>query len=189
MEEEIERYRAGLFQALELTEAIPWEPYLDSFAARETALQSTSVVTQGSPCPTNAMIHENKAEKIMHPRRPLNLNVEQRCVAVINQMALTQTPIELSEDESDLASRLIAAVNVTAEDFNGDGLFVRPKDSVSVCMDEDRAVFAVSTEDRGPIITKEILAKRWGIGLNTAHRALTAMTQVGIQRVLHPIEW
>jgi acyl dehydratase len=84
-------------------------------------------------------------------------------------MALTQTPIELSEDESDLASRLIAAVNVPFEDFNGDGLFIRPKDSVSTCTEEDRVVFAMSTEDRGPIITKEILAKRWGIGLNTAH--------------------
>jgi hypothetical protein len=116
------------------------------------------------------MIHENKAEEMMHPRRLLNLNAEQRCVAVVNWMALTQTPIELSEDESNLASRLIAAVKVPSEDFNGDGLFLlRPKDLVSTCREEDRAVFAMSTKDWGPIITKEILAKRWGIGLNTAH--------------------
>ena len=133
--------------------------------------------------------HEDKAEEIMQPRRPLNLNAEQRCVAVVNRMASSLTPIEfLSEDDSDLASRLIAAVNVTVEDFNGDGLFERPKDSVSTCTDEDRAVFAMSTEDRGPVITKEILAKRWGIGLNTAHRTLTATTQIGIRKVLHPVE-
>jgi hypothetical protein len=83
------------------------------------------------------MIHENKAEEIMHPQRPLNLTAEQRCVMVVNWMALTQTPIELSEDESDLASRLIAAVNVPSEDFNGDSLFERPKDSVSTCTEED----------------------------------------------------
>jgi hypothetical protein len=88
----------------------------------------------------------------------------------MNRMALTQTPIELSdEDESDLASRLIAAVNVPSEDFNGHGLFIRPKDSVSTCTAEDRVVFAMSTKDWGPIITKEILVKRWRIGLNAAH--------------------
>jgi hypothetical protein len=38
------------------------------------------------------------------------------------------------------------------------------------------------------VITKEILAKRWGIGLDTAHRTLTATTQAGIRRVLHPVE-
>jgi hypothetical protein len=46
----------------------------------------------------------------------------------------------------------------------------------------------MSTLERGPIITKEILAKRWDIGLDTAHRTLTATTQQGIRRVLHPVE-
>jgi transposase len=46
----------------------------------------------------------------------------------------------------------------------------------------------MSSAQRGPVITKEILARRWGIGLDTAHRTLTATTQVGIRRVLHPVE-
>ena len=46
----------------------------------------------------------------------------------------------------------------------------------------------MNSKARGPVITKEILAKRWGIGLDTAHRTLTATTQSGIRRVLHPVE-
>ena len=46
----------------------------------------------------------------------------------------------------------------------------------------------MSLKARGPVITKEILAKRWGIGLDTAHQTLTAMMQSGIRRVLHPVE-
>jgi hypothetical protein len=54
--------------------------------------------------------------------------------------------------------------------------------------EEDQTVFALSTKERDPVITKEILSKRWGIGLDTAHSILVAMTQSGIRRILQPIE-
>ena len=91
-------------------------------------------------------------------------------------------------DEVNLVTRLIAAVSVTILDKQGDGLYERPEDSYSPSMEEDRKVFAMSTEERGLVITKEILAKRWGIGLDTAHWTLMATMQVGIRRVLHPIK-
>jgi hypothetical protein len=44
-------------------------------------------------------------------------------------------------------------------------------------------------ERQGPGITKEIMAKRWGIGLDTAHRTLIATMQQGIRHILaHPVE-
>jgi hypothetical protein len=88
--------------------------------------------------PCKRIFYFNKRNNNNCAQCPLNLNGGQRCVAIVNWRALTQTPIELSdEDESDLASRLIAAVNVPSEEFNGHGLFIRPKDSVSTCTVED----------------------------------------------------
>ena len=112
---------------------------------------------------------------------------EECCISVVSRLASSQEPIELS-DEMDLATCLIAAVNVSPVDKHGDGLYERPEDSVCTIMEEDRKVFAMSLEERGPVVTKEILAKRWGIGLDAAHRTLTATTQTGVRRVLHPVE-
>ena len=84
--------------------------------------------------------------------------------------------------------RLITAVNIEADARSGDGLYERASDALCGMSDSDRLVCAMSSKDRGLVITKEILAKRWGIGLNTAHRTLTATTQNGIRRVLHPIK-
>jgi hypothetical protein len=46
----------------------------------------------------------------------------------------------------------------------------------------------MSAREQGPVITKEILARRWGIGLDTAHRTLHATTQQDIRRIPHPVE-
>jgi hypothetical protein len=86
----------------------------------------------------------------------------------------------LDDEEETLATRLIAAMNVSSMDFDGDGLDERSKDCLITSTDEDHAVAAMSTRERGPVITKEILAKRWGMGLDTAHQTLTATTQQGI---------
>jgi hypothetical protein len=182
--EELERYRAGHFQSVELTEDNPWEPYSVKFAEREVAIRSTSSVTRPR-LPAVSLTHE--AEEVMQPRRPFNPNREARSIAVATRMTTSETSIELSE-ETDLAVRLIAAVNVCLADTNGDGLLQRPTDSICEITDEDRKVFAMSTKERGPVVTKEILARRWGIGLDTAHRTLTATTQNGVRRVLHPVE-
>jgi hypothetical protein len=147
IDEEIEHYLVGQFQSVELTGDVPWEPYSATFATRETALRLMSAVNRASSCPENPVYLTDKAEEMINPRRPLNLYPEECCVAVVNWMALTQTPIELSNEE-DLATRLIVAVNVTVEEINGDGLFERPKDSVCTSTEEDRAVFSMLAEDR-----------------------------------------
>ena len=83
---------------------------------------------------------------------------------------------------------MVAAVNVESFAENGDGLDVRPEDSICEMSEEDRRVCGLSSRDRGPVIAKEILAKRWGIGLDTAHKTLSTTTQLGVRRVLHPVE-
>jgi predicted hotdog family 3-hydroxylacyl-ACP dehydratase len=182
--EELEQYRAGQFQSVELTDNTPWEPYSETFAKREVKARSAAAVA--SPRTKQPVGLEHEAGEMMQPRRPFNLSGEERCIAVVNRLASRREPVEFSEE--DLATRLIAAVNVTVQDSEGDGLYERSEDSASPATAEDREVFAMSSAQRGPVITKEILAKRWGIGLDTAHRTLTATTQVGIRRVLHPVE-
>ena len=90
--------------------------------------------------------------------------------------------------EDDLAARLIAAVNIEADVKSRDGLYERTEDSLCAMSEADQTICAMNSKARGPVITKEILARRWGIGLDTAHRTLTATTQSGIRRVLHPVK-
>jgi hypothetical protein len=78
---------------------------------------------------------------------------------------------ELHDDweEMDLGSQLVAAVNVTSTDLEGDGLFFGPEDSLFEIPEGNRTISTLSLKERGTIITKEILANRWGIGLDTVH--------------------
>jgi hypothetical protein len=69
----------------------------------------------------------------------------------------------------DLGSRLVAAVNITLTDLEGDGLFFGPEDSLFEILEGDWTVSTLSSREHGIIITKEVLAKRWGIRLDTVH--------------------
>jgi hypothetical protein len=122
-----------------------------------------------------------------NPRRPWDPDREARCIAVASRWAQSGDAIELAE-ETTLAMRLIAAMSLTSMDTTVDGLELRPEDSLLAPLAEDRATCTLSMKERGPVITKEILARRWGIGLDTAHPTLTSMMQQGIRRILHPVE-
>jgi hypothetical protein len=99
--------------------------------------------------------------------------------------------IEMADDDT-LSKSLVTTINVGSSDISGDVLDARPEDSLFKASDEDRMTAAMSARgtSRGSVVTKEILApRRWGIGLDTGHRTLTATTQQGIRRALHPMEW
>ena len=53
---------------------------------------------------------------------------------------------------------------------------------------EERQVASISTENRAPEITEEVLAKRWGIGLETAKRTMKVTTQAGVRTIVRPME-
>ena len=61
-------------------------------------------------------------------------------------------------------------MNIESNARHGDSLDERPEDPLCALSEEDQAVFALSKKARGgPVITKDILAKRWGFVLNTVH--------------------
>ena len=104
MTAEVERYQAGLFQSVELTKDVPWEPYSPKFAETEDAARAArSVMALRVAVPRRKDSSEDEEEN--YPQRSPILT--ERCVAVASRLAQCQVPIELSVDE-DLASRLVA---------------------------------------------------------------------------------
>ena len=62
--------------------------------------------------------------------------------------------------EEDLADRLIATVNVAADDMVGDGLTGHVDADVYPMDTESRKLFALSTTEKRSVLTPEILSKR-----------------------------
>lgn len=184
--DEIQRYQAGLLQSVELTANIPWEPYSPKFAEKEQAAKATaSVAAVRVTIPRVHVVDDalGSERNAPYPQRPLIS--DERCLAIATRLARSNDLIEFSDSE--LATRLIAAINVESDCVGGDGLEYSDNPLCEV-PDEDRRIAGLSTHDRGPVLTKEILSKRWGNGLDTAHRTITVTTQNGIRRILHPVE-
>jgi Reverse transcriptase (RNA-dependent DNA polymerase) len=90
------------------------------------------------------------------------------------------------DHDSKLYERIVATVIVAADDLVGDGL--DGHEDVDVYSMESRAICQLATTERRSVITPEILAQRWSIGLNAAKSTLQATTQAGIRNVFAPGE-
>ena len=49
-------------------------------------------------------------------------------------------------------------------------------------------IASVSTKEHTPEITEEVLAKWWGIGLETAKQTIKVTTQAGVWTMVRPVE-
>ena len=187
---EISRYQAGHLQTVDLTDNTPWEPYSAKFAETELAARANpSVAAVRVTIPRTLVPDQEPAEEEedyyqQHFQRPPIL--DERHVSVISRLRTSNALIELT-DEHDLAARMVAAINIESDCVVGDGLDVM-QDPICTVAEENRWIAGLATKDRGSVITKEVLARRWGIGLDTAHRTLVATTQVGVRKILHPVE-
>jgi hypothetical protein len=91
-----------------------------------------------------------------------------------------------TSDDCDLHAHLVAAVNI------------HPRQYSELALDVDKAVYpnvdgriaisALSTEEKRAVLSPEVLAKRWGIGLNAANATLLNTTQDGVRNVFLPSE-
>ena len=79
-------------------------------------------------------------------------------------------------DDDELAVQFVQVVNVAGDDVFGDGLDGYGDQELYDLGVERRSVFALSRAEKGLIVTKEVLARRWGIGMDTAYRTLRVMT-------------
>ena len=142
-----------------LTADTPWEPYSSTFELQEEAARQISNVAQ--------------SESEDGPRAELFDVVP---------------PPAAFYDHEELAERFINSVNVAADDLDGDGMSGHQNEVVYPMSQDERQVMALLTDDKSGVISKEVLARRWGIGLETAHRTLRATTQRGVRTFLHPLQ-
>jgi hypothetical protein len=83
-----------------------------------------------------------------------------------------------SAEDGRVAERLEEMVNTSGGNQRGDG----------ICMiGLEHELYRVATLLQDSVISKEILAKQWGLGLETAKRMLEVTTQVGIRKYVHPV--
>jgi hypothetical protein len=78
----------------------------------------------------------------------------------------------------DLHHRLVLCLYVSLNDDDSHGLY----------SPDGRSILALSTSENKSVLTKETLAKRWGISLKAADTTIRASTQQGMLSFLHPIE-
>ena len=110
-------------------------------------------------------------------------------IAVTSRWSCADSVIELIDDD-EFVTRTVSAINIGSEfvPIEDEAVALTTHQESDHTTDASRVVAGLKSTERCPIITKEILARRWGIGLDTAHRTLTATTQLGARRVLHPVD-
>jgi hypothetical protein len=174
--EEMEEFRSlDPHSWIELTSEVPWEPYSKSFKDSEDRLSAEARMTAavGRATPTT----RTRDGETMLLR---NIALAQR--------VRNKPPLMNLTDEGQLADRLVLMVNVASDDIKGNGLKGGWDEDVYPLDPEARSMMLLSTSGRGSVITKEILSRRWGIGLNAAKATLQTTTQAGIRRLMHPAE-
>lgn len=172
---------------VELTSDLPWNPYDPRFAKQEDAAQyksrhGVSAVHQNGD--------EGESRTLDEFFNEFLAAVEPQDVDDLNTMLETLSTEQVLEllDEDEVTQRYVSAVNISYEDcavqlMDGRG---DPEDLSSVPIGDVERKLSATVKERSPAITKELLAQRWGIGLNTAHRTLNTTTQRGVRTFLHP---
>jgi hypothetical protein len=151
-----------------LSSDVPWDPNNPSWEKQERAMDQqmrvSEVIRNGDRDPDVTHVDGEETHFVLIPDPPELL------------------------DEDEFAERIVQSVNVAGDDWNGDGLDGYENRDLFCLTDMDRFVFSLSVDDKRNVITKEILARRWGIGLDAAHKTLKSTTQRGIRTFLHPTD-
>ena len=87
-----------------------------------------------------------------------------------------------------LYEQLISSICVASDDVQGDGYNGHQDGDVYVSPDatEVASIAAIESAEPRSVMTAPILAKRWGIGLETAKNTLKATTQAGVRKIYAP---
>jgi hypothetical protein len=167
--EEMKEFRAQPQESwIELTSDVPWKPYSKEFREAENRLNERQMASV-------------QTERIQHKEDSLSRSIG--LARSTRDRASWEHP-----SEETLYDRLIMRVNVASDDIEGDGLDGRQDSEIYPTDDVDRNIMQMKSSERGSVVTKEILARRWGIGIETAKRTLQSTTQAGIRKILHPSE-
>ena len=159
-----------MYDHIELTSPTAWEPSSGELAEKEEKVVSS--------------VNVARAQAVSASGHTRNIN---RMVCSVNAIEST-TRSHVNDDGDDLADRLIAAVNVSSQDYDGSGLSGRQDETLFPMDKKTREIFAIRSSERVSVLTPEVLARRWAIGLDAAKRTLKVTTQMGVRNVLAPGE-
>ena len=163
-----------------LTSSTEWDPYSTAFEEQEN--RHVSAVSSNQTEVEKPQIEQESF--ILSP----NCDVEQFKQTVRINSLKREVNAELLPD-STLIQRMIHSVNIAADDIAGDGLTGWNDRSVSSLRSaKDRSIMAMASTGKTSALTKEILARRWGCGLESAKKTLQVTTQFGIRNVIHPYD-
>ena len=176
---------------VELTSSSPWEPYSERFKAEEKSiLRKTNTV-----CHKNVSFTEVQQDKtdlaIKIPqvrdkpvRRVLSeVSAERLCATVTRYDQFINSCNDFF-DENFMNQDPEAWPEADKENGDSNQPAPEPPDHES----NPREVDSISSSLKKSKLTKEALARRWGIGLLAAERTLKVTTQKGIRTVLNPVE-
>jgi hypothetical protein len=171
-----------------LTSDQPWKPNSSALADAERSVPRPPITA-----PTPIVVPRSMAAQHSY----VDVNQWQvSAVTTIHEPMIThgdRTGNIYGDFDSDLYERILATVNVAADDEDGNGGTghadpdVYSAESREICSIY-REICLADTGERRSIITPEILAQRWKIGLNAAKATLLATTQSGIRNVFAPGE-
>ena len=201
-------------ERVELTSDVPWDPYSAHFALEEDAAKERYLLSR-PPIEAMAVAPKRGRKKAtVSEVGTKNIQAESfhedrwreqgtRVIAAARTVDMQRSLYDSNFADSDsLASRLIACVNVASDDNEGDGLSgwanadlfqeegeaIRQIAETAVERDQGNIKMGGKKSERSSTLTPSILAQRWGIGLDTAHRTLRVTTQAGVRTMIHPLE-
>jgi hypothetical protein len=150
---------------LELTSNVKWKPSSKAFAKEERRHVSL----------TKRLATISEATPDDHFRQ----------AAAARAYHSSQHAVEFDDD---LFGSLIDTVHAAPDDLNGDGLQGHLDNDIYPKTNQHRRLFSLSTGEQWSVLTPEVLAQRWNIGLAAAKRTMQSTTQSGIRNVLAPGE-
>ena len=195
-------------ERLECTSEDPWDPNSVDWAQKEKdarKIYSASSMHNGgkggigglprsdmSPIHVAALHfeHENRARRMCSLQSELPMLMDELPIAIPGDEYRDDVGVSSVQLEGNgMLSRLIASVQIASDSHNGrsvKSLSVRRSTGTgdmpgSTCS-------AIRTGEGQSVMTKEVLARRWGTSLETAERTLKVTTQAGIRHVPHPVE-
>jgi len=138
---------------------------------------------------------DEELEECMHieltsptPWEPYDEGFEKAEARVVDAVVTTDgDPPAMIDEDREFGERLIASVRVAADDFEGDGLSGMLDPDLYTVTGDNRRVMEMSSSQVTPTLTKEVLARKWHIGLDKAQKTLHATDHTGLRTVIHPL--
>jgi hypothetical protein len=160
---------------VELTCAEDWEPYSIAFTEKEEEARRRASVAKVR---IESQIEEDVEKRSEQRLYPLDFNMESAMDVCVNHSDTIDSYLEhihtnsLDLSGENLYERMVKCVKVTTDDSDGNGL----KEDQDVDNDDsnvaDREVLVLNSKDKRSVLTPEILARKWGIGLDAAEQTL-----------------